>query len=209
MTAVFGAFITDWQVENAVTDHLREWMPDYICHAQRSVDAALEARGLDPLSANLPEPKSYPVTPREPDKWPEDHLPAIMVVSTGMLETPRKHGNVYKGIFSLGVASICAAGTEEMSKLFAGAYFAAAAQILLDKPSLGGFAEGTTFYGPPEFDWLSGERNRSLASRYCVFAVQVDGIFDITGGPDDHIDDCEDPGDHPTVLTHELELEKL
>lgn len=206
MSAVFGDFVADWQLEQWVVNHLRAWMPDYLPNAQRHAETVL---GVE-LSEDLELPKSYPVTPREPDKWPEDQLPAIMVVSTGLTDTPRRNGDgVFRGSFSVGIASICSAGDEEMSKLFAGLYFAAAAQILLDKPSLGGFAQGVTFDGPPQFDWLSGERNRTLASRYCVFAVDVDRIFEVTGGPDDHLEDpTEDPGDRPTVDTHELVLEK-
>lgn len=209
MTAIFGEFITDWQLEQAVISHLRAWMPDYIPEAQRKANAALAAFDRGPLSENLPQPRSYSVTPREPDRWKEEQLPAILIVSSGLKDPPRQDGgDVYRGTFLLGIASICSAGTEEMSKLFAGLYFAAAAQILLDKPSLGGFAQGITFEGAPQFDWLTGDRDRTLASRYCVFGVDVGRIFEITGGPSEHLaDPTEDPGDFPTVDTHDLELE--
>lgn len=207
MTGIFGSFLTDWQVEQAVISHLRAWMPDYLPHARRIGEAIRE----EPFS-DFPQPRSYSVTPREPDRWPEEQLPAFLIVSTGMIDPPRRDsaGNgEFRGKFSIGVGAICSAGEEEMSKLLAGLYFTAAAQILLDKPSLGGFAEGTTFQEPPQNDWLESDRDRTLAARFAVFAVEVKGILEITGGPAEHLDDpTEDPGNVPTVLTTDLELEK-
>lgn len=205
MTGIFGDFLTDWQVEQAVISHLREWMPDYLPHTRRVGEAIREDEFSD-----FPLPRSYSTTPREPERWKEEQLPAILLVSTGMIDTPRRDGDgLYRGKFSVGLGAICSAGEEEISKLLAGLYFAAAALILLDKPSLGGFAEGTTFHEPPQNDWLEAGRDRTLAARYAVFAVEVKGILEVTGGPAEHLEDPDvDPGDRPTPLTHEIELEK-
>lgn len=205
MTGVFGTFLTDWQVKQKVVEHLREWMPDYLPNARRNGEALYGESFSD-----FPLPRSYTIVPREPDRWVEDQLPAILVVSTGPTEAPRRDGDgVYRGVFGIGVASICSAGSEELTGLFADLYFMAAAGILLDKPSLGGFAQGTVMSGAPDNAFLTGERDRTLASRFCDFNVRVDRILEVTGGPAEHLEDPDvDPGARPTVLTTEIEVEK-
>lgn len=204
-TPIFGAFIASWQLEQAVIAHLRAWMPDYLPYVYRQAKEILDK----PALPAFPLPKSYTVVPREPDKWKEDQLPAILVVSPGLTDRPTQDGaDNYRATFDLGIAAIVSTGSEETSKLFADLYFAAASMICLDKPSLGSFAEGTTMESA-ENDWLTGERNRTLASTFGNFNVAVAGFREITGGPPDHLEDpSTDPGDFETPLTTELELEK-
>lgn len=205
MTGVFGHFLTDWEVKVRLRDHLQEWMPDYLPNARRHGEAEWGAEFSD-----FPLPASYTIVPRDPDRWAEDQLPAILVVSSGPTETMRRDGSgVYRGKFSIGVAAICSAGSEELTGLFADLYYKACEAILIDKPSLGGFAEGTIPGGPSDNAFLETSRDRTLASRFCDFQVTVDRILEVTGGPADHLVDPDtDPGDRPTVDTHELTLEK-
>lgn len=203
--SIFGDFITDWQVKRQVVNHLREWMPDYLPHARRQGEEVWGEAFSD-----FPLPRDYTIVPREPDRWVEDQLPAILVVSTGPTDKPAKNGDgTYRGTFGIGIAAICSAGSEELVGLFADLYFSAAASILLDKPSLGGFAQSTVIAGAPDNVFLAVERNRTLASRFCDFEIQVDRILEITGGPLEHlIDPDTDPGDWETVETHDVEVVK-
>lgn len=204
MTAILGTFLTSWEVEQAVIAHLAEWMPDYLPHRKRRA-----ATLLDEAIPDFPLPRSYEVTPREPDRWKEDDLPAILVVSPGLTDAPKHDGGgTYRGTFDVGIAAICSAGDESTSKLFASLYFDACRAILLDKPSLGGVAENVTSRSA-ENDWLSGERNRSLAATFGNFDVSVPDLTVVTGGPADHLEDPSvDPGEFDTPETIETELIK-
>lgn len=205
MTAIFGAFTAAWQVEQGVIAHLREWMPDYLPYVYRQAEELLDN---DTLPA-FPRPRSYTVVPREPDKWPEDQLPAILVVSTGLADEPTQDGaGLYRAAFNIGIGAICSAGEEATTKLFADLYFTAASMICLDKPSLGGVAEDTRLQSA-ENDWLDAGRNRTLAATFGNFVVRVAPFRTVTGGPLTHLVDPDtDPGDFETPLTTDLQLEK-
>lgn len=209
MTSIFGAFVAGWQVEQAMKAHLREWMPDYLPHYYRQAQELL-GRSLPPF----PEPRSYTTVPRDPERWKEDQLPAILVVSPGLAERPRQDGGGnYRGIYELSVGAICSAGDgdeegEAISKLFADLYFTAAAMICLDKPSLGGVVEDTTIE-TVENDWFTGARNRTLAATAGSFNVTVPSLLTVTGGPPAHLEDpSTDPGDFEEAETTHLELRK-
>lgn len=201
---IFGAFVTAWQLEQAVIAHLREWMVDYLPHAKRKAETLLDRQIPD-----FPLPRSYTIVPREPDKWTEDQLPAILVVSPGIIDQPTNDGDGnYRARFSLGVGAICSTGDEGTSKLYADLYAWAASAICLDKPSLDGFAESTRLTGA-ENDWLAGERNRTLAGTLAQFEVQVAKFRQVTGGPAAHLSPpTTDPGDFPPPDTVHLDVEK-
>src|SRR5688500_3190491 len=102
---IFGSFVASWQVEQAAIAHLREWMPDYLPHVYREAHAIV-GRSLPAF----PQPRSYEVVPREPDRWKEDQLPAILIVSPGLVAKPANDGNgTYRAVFDLGIAAICSA----------------------------------------------------------------------------------------------------
>lgn len=204
MTPIFGSFIAAWQLEQAAIAHLREWMPDYLPYVKRQAEEILDREIPD-----FPLPKSYTIVPREPDKWTEDAMPAFLVVSPGLVDRPTHDGSGnYRATFELGLAAIISAGAEDTSKLYADLYFTAASMIMLDKGSLGSFAESTTLE-TAENDWLIAERNRSIAATFGNFHVQVAGFREVTGGPPAHLDDPSvDPGDFETPLTTETTLEK-
>lgn len=201
--SVFGAFLTSWQLEQATIAHLQEWMPDYLPYVERE---AIEILGrdippLDPVA-------SYTVVPREPDQW--EQLPAILIVSPGVDGMPKEDGGGrYRATFNLGIGAICSTGEEDTSKLFADLYFTAASMIVMDKPSLGGFAEGSQME-TMENDWLSPDRNRTLAATFGNFKVRVAGIRTVTGGPSAHLEDPgTDPGNFPEADTTDLEVSKV
>lgn len=204
MTSIFGAFVAGWQVEQAMIAHLREWMPDYLPHYYRAAQTVLD-RSLPPF----PLPRSYTTVPREPDRWKEDQLPAILIVSPGLAERPRQDGQGnYRGTYEVSVGAICSTGDEATSKLFADLYLTAAAMICLDKPSLGGVVEDTTIE-TIENDWYTGERNRTLAATAASFNVTVPNLLTVTGGPPAHLSDPDtDPGDFEVAETTELDLQK-
>ena len=78
---IYGRIITGATVERAALQTIRKYAPQYIRETCRQV-------GRDPL----PDPRGYIVASTF-DKWPEDQLPVVVVISPGWAGRPRRAGD--------------------------------------------------------------------------------------------------------------------
>jgi len=168
-----GPMISAYDVERAALDTLRKWIDTYLGEAE-----AQHGRQRN----SLPRPRSYTTT-NSFDKWPEDQLPCVLLVSPGVLEPPQVRGDgTFYAVFSLGVAAIVStaqmADTEELAKL----YVCALRTCLIQQRSLGGFAAGTEWLDET-YDDLPSEDWRSLGAGQAIFAVEVDAVAQRYHGP--------------------------
>jgi hypothetical protein len=198
---IFGQITSGAQVEQAVIAHLRDWAPTYIAEVERQFDYDVRS---------LPMVKSWTSSPSL-DRWPEDQLPAVVCVSTGLDRAPRQDGDgLVSAIWRMGIAVVCAARTEIETHAFAKLYFAALRAILLQHPACGGFAESTEWTSE-EYDALptGGDERRSLAAAYGIFLIGVGVVGDVSAGLTEPLEDPYDPpADWPTVETTDVEVEK-
>lgn len=199
--SIFGDILTGDDVEKAVVAHLKNWSRTYLAELERQTDRTADS---------LPQVRSFTTTPREPEKWPEDQLPAILVVSPGLADVPNLQGDgQMRATWSVGIAAIVEARSEAATRTGAHLYFAHAMAIMLQKAGIGGIADDTMLATPWQYDVLPVESRRTLGAVYAVFEVSVDEVLNTRGGPEEPLaEPYEDPGDWPTAETVEVTADK-
>lgn len=170
---VFGPLVIGTDVEQAALNTLQTWAPEYIPWVARKV-------GRDP--STLPLPRSW-VTSVDTDRWPEEQLPSVMLVSTGLTDEPQRDGRgVYTAHFAIGLAVVVSARdraeTDELAKI----YTAALRAILLQHQSLGGIADAVEWVDE-RYDVLPERNRRQLAAGQVVFRIQVPNVISGKNGP--------------------------
>jgi len=159
---VFGKIVTAAHVEAAAIATLQDWLPTYLAEIERQT-------GRDPES--LPMVRGWS-TSRELRKWPEDQLPAAVVVSPGIIGEPRKGGEYWNARWLLGIAVVVSARDQEATNSLAKLYAGAVRSALLQHPSLGGVATGIDWQTERNNE-IGAEDERSLASCQVIFEVEV------------------------------------
>lgn len=215
ISEIYGPLVTGYDVEQAVISHIRKWMPTYLLVAAEHAEREL---------FSLPLIRSFTTTPREPERWSEDQLPAILCVSPGLVGEPAESGDGdVRATWAIGLAVIVSTSEQETSGEIARLYGAAIRLILIQKPSLGGFADGTTYMGEA-YDLITREQARSLGAASIAAEVEVSAIgrrggglpFDPLGDPNAVLVTDEDyrnehlvwPEDWPLFETEHVEVRK-
>lgn len=201
MTDLFGPIVTGHDVEEAVRDHLKNFSVTYLAEMERIT-------GRDP--EKLPKVRSWTIEPDEPaTKWPEDQFPAVVIVSPGLAEKPEVEGDgtVY-ATWTIGLAALTSAKTEQGSRETAKLYTAHLRAIMLQHPSIGGFAADTHWLDE-DYTILPTDTRRTLAAGYLVFNVTAAEVLNVNGGPiEPPAEPYEEPDDWPTVAETAVTAEK-
>lgn len=172
--SIFGPIIAASDVEEWCWALLRKWFGTYLAEVERQHGIA---------EGTLQRPRAF-VTAPSFDKWPEDQLPALMLVSVGLAEEPLKTGNgKVRGRWQIGAACICSARTQAESHRMAGLYGAALYALFEQRPSLDGHARGVVWQDYTIDDDLEFDDLRSLSGALAAFTVEVDGIVTTGAGP--------------------------
>lgn len=174
-------------VEDAVVDVLKRWLPTYLAEVERQSGLA---------TAFYPRPRSWEVR-NEMEKWPEEQLPSIIVISTGLAGTPLKEGGgQFRVPWAIGVAAVVSAKDALSTRRMAYRYAAAIRALLIHRQSLdqalGGAVRGV--------NWLDGRNNempveagRTIWASRQVFSVDVGGVLTANAGPVTPADPQPDP----------------
>lgn len=166
-------------LEDAAEAALRAWFASGLEAAQAQDEAA---------PAKLAPPRSYNVMSDEDDRWPDQQLPAIIIESPGMVETPdRAQGDgSWHATWALSVSAICRGRTEREARRVAQLYWAAICLAMLQRRSLGDDRYAVTLVDSA-LTTVEGEKRRTLAGATALFHVEVTDMFcDLAGplGPD-------------------------
>lgn len=196
--SAIGPVVTGRDVELAALAMLKRWSSTYLAEAERQT-------GRTPGS--LPRIRAWTTAP-DFEKWPEDQLPAVLLLSPGLVEVPRADGRgFYRAQFALGVAVIVSTAKMEETAALAKLYCAVHRLCVLQHPSLEGFAAGTTWLDE-KYDDLPSIDDRSLGAGQAIFAVEVDGMSARWNGPatpnEPPSPDTEPIPQDPTVETVEV-----
>lgn len=199
---VFGRIVTGADVEEWVIAMFKRWSGTYIAEVERQ-------HGLQ--AGQLARVHSWVTTPTL-DKWPEDQLPAILVMSLGVSEPPQRTSDVYRARWTINVAAICSARTEAETRLQAMYLLAAHRALLLQRPSLEGYARGVV-WGDEDYTQLAYDDARTLAASQAAFTVEVDDVQHVNAGPitpDDPLnpDTLPWPLDPETATVH-IEVDRV
>lgn len=199
--SIFGRIVSGYDVETWCLDLIRKWLSTYLAEKE---DQDGLARGA------LQRPRAYLIAPSL-DKMPEDQLPAIVLVSTGLSERPLKSGEgKYRGRWDMGVCCIVSARTQTESHALASRYIAALRDLFIQRPSLDGHASGVDWQGE-QYDQLDFDDVRSIDAGFGQLTVEVEDIATANAGPvtpDEPLDPDTDPwADWPTVQTTDVVVE--
>lgn len=188
---VYGPILTEGDVRHAAEETLKLWLPSYLGEV-----AAQHGMARD----TLPLIRSWKAVPVF-EQWPEEQLPAIVVVAPGTNSVPEKMDNKITVGWSLGVAVIVSAKDEESTADLIGLYSAAIRALLSHKGSLGGFAEGSTFMSERFDEHPIPEQGRTLRTAMVMFSVLVAGMNKVRGGPRVADDPTVEPEPWPIVTS--------
>lgn len=207
MTTPFGQIITPDRVARAALATLRAWMPYYVSEVERQRPRAV----ADPWP---PPPRSYATFATSVvTTWPEHALPAVVVACPGLREPPRLDGTgLYRATWRVGACVVVSARDEDSTDRMVGLYGAAARAVIVQHPSLGGFAAGSRWVGET-LDELPVDATRTLRAAIVEFAVDVDAVVSTADGPMEIPDPAPDPHDEwpawpladPVIVTTEVE----
>ena len=198
---IFERIVTGADVEAWCSELLLTWFGTYLSEVERQ-------RGMTP--GTLARPRGL-VLANGLDKWPEDQLPALLLVSVGTAEAPLKEGDgTYRARWDVGAACVCSARTEADSRTQAMLYIAALRALFVQRPSLDGWADGTVWTGETYDAELDYDDLRTLAAGIAAFTVEVRGVTTANAGPvtpEVPIDpDTEAWPPWPEVITPEVEV---
>lgn len=170
---IFGRIVTGADVEAWSWATLRTWISTYLAEVERQ-------SGL--VAGSLQRPRGF-VTAPSLDKWPEDQLPALLLISVGMSEPPLKQGDGrFRARWEMGLACVVSARREDESRALAMRYMAALRALFVQRPSLDGNAAGTVWLGE-QYDQLEYDDARSLTAGLAQFTVEVEDVVSANAGP--------------------------
>lgn len=199
--SIFGRIVTGYDVEQAVLAVLQRWSGTYLAELERQ-------HGL--TACDLARVRGWVLSPSF-DKWPEDQVPGVLVVSTGLVPPPIRHADgAYTARWSVELGVICSARTQQLSREHAMLYLAAHKAIIAQRPSLEGFANGVMWMNE-QYTALGFDDSRSLYAATASFAIEVRDVLTSLAGPvtpdDPPVDECAPFAPWPTVETTDVDVE--
>lgn len=190
---IFGPLVVDTEPGMAVEATLQFWFPTYLGLLNR----ALAAAGVD-IGGDLPTPGAY-VHSSDPNHFPEEAPPAIVIAVPGTLGEPQRFQRSYRSSWDVRVICFVESNTRDNTEALARYYATAIRAILVQKRSLGNFAEGTTWRGTQYGVRVKDSSQRTLGSAEVRFAVDVTDVVTEFAGPTVPITTV--PADWPAATT--------
>lgn len=189
MPTTAGIVITGADVEDAVLTHLKTWFQTYLY-------AIEEAQSLSYDS--LPVPRGW-FAVNEFDKFPDDQLPTVLVVSPGLYDEPREEGRGrIRARWTIGVGVVVAGPDRDTTRRLSRWYIAAARLAMVQQQSLGGFSTGVNWLSE-DYTQLDVEDARFLAAGTANFWVEVTQAGERWEGPGSPV--VSPPGDRTYDIT--------
>jgi hypothetical protein len=183
MTDIFGDIIIANQLEAAVIATLESWFPTYIREVELQSQSAQYGDNI-PTDA-LPLPRSF-ITTDKIQRENTDQLPAIVVVSPGLSphNRPQQEGDgTFRVPWAVSVGVFVSGQDRTSTKNLIRQYTGIARAIMLQKQSLGGFADGTTWLDESYDDAFAFVDQETIGAGSVVFEVWVAGVVNRFAGP--------------------------
>jgi hypothetical protein len=195
LSIAFGNYVTAKDVSDAVQSTIELWIHTYLAEMARH-------DGQDPTTSGgiLPDFASYPDS-LDLSRFPEEQLPACILVVPGIMEVPKKHGGgKISATWKVGIGCAVTGQDKPTTIKLAQLYTTAVRMIILQNPSLGHFATGVMWIRE-EFtgNIIRADDSRTLAIGVLDFNVTVDANVDVSQGPVEPIPNNEPPTGWATV----------
>lgn len=193
---LYGRIVSPTAVEHAVVASLQIWLDSAIGELER----------IDGYPCNTIERPHGIVTSSQFEKWPEDQIPVVLVINTGLAGPPaRRADGIYDAAWLVGCAPVVSDVDHAGSRDLALTYTAAIRMALLQHAQLKsglnptGFAHYVDWRGEDYTD-MPFLNTRSLAAGRVIFEVGVESAVNQQAGPrTPPLDPCVDPGPWPNV----------
>lgn len=202
--SIFGRIVTSTQVEAAVVDTLRTWLPDYLAEVCRQ-------SGRDP--ATLPPPVAGDIfAMAQMQRRTSDKLPSIVVNVTGETKPVKMGRGKFRFTWPLDVVIGVGARDMQLALEGRGIYAGAVRALLVQKCGLDGFAAAIRPVGAAYDDATQSETRDTIGFAHMQFEIDVDDVVAHGMGPaTPSVDPLVEPDDYPTTefteLTTTLETE--
>lgn len=189
--SVYGRIIDGTDVELAAESCLKFWIHRYLAEVERQHDVTV---------GDYARPRSWK-TANEMDRWPDDQLPAIIIISTGLTgDRPTAEGDgSVRAPWGLGVAAVVSANTFGNTRTLALRYAAAIRACLSQNQSLrralDGSVRGVTWLDE-RYNELPPEDGRTIMAARLLFEVEVADVINVNTRPPEAE---PEPEDWPTV----------
>jgi hypothetical protein len=194
--SVIGTAWNPGLLEDRVIDALQTWMPSSL-HEVCAQD--------ETVPAPAPLPRSYRVFSEE-NQWPEQQLPAIVVVSPGVVDEPAQaHAGIWRAKWSLEVTAIVKGPDPHRTRRLAQAYWTAMCLSILQRRSLGDPYTAAVLKDAA-MTAVPVEKARTLAGATALFHVEVQQMFSSFDGPKTPEPPDPMPETWPTVSEINIEI---
>ena len=181
-----GPMVTGADIEDAVLECLRSWLPGYLCEWERQHEIT---------PGSTPVPRGWAITGRDLQKLLSDQLPCVVLLAAGIVSPPRKEAGVgiYTATWGVDIGVVFNAAWGRDSRRRAQGYARAVQCALEQRPML-------ALDQPLAVDWR-GERydeqdfadSRSYSISLCSVNVQCREVAWAAGGPPPDADPPVDP----------------
>lgn len=200
MSGYLGELLIITRLERAVIAHFKLWQDTYLAEIERLTDR--EPR-------TIPGMRSYSVK-SELDKFPEEQLPAMVVVSPGVVaDTIVKEGDgSYSAQWDLGIAVVSSARDEHATDDLRAYYGAAIRAVFLQHPAVGEVGVIAEWVDESYND-LPVDADRTVSVVQVLFRVQAEMIVEAAGGTREPLEDPYEEYQHPEVTGTEIDISKI
>lgn len=188
--SIFGPIVHVAQVDDAVTAHLKRWLPTHLSQVERDADKTAGAFLRRP-----PNDASYH-TVYDESQFVDSRIPALLVI-TGETDAVERHGDgSYSALWNVLISAVTRGKDDADARIVASLYGAAVRRCMLQHASLGGFASGVIWQGDAPLMPLSRtvDKGRHILVAQSRWLVLVDDVVTDRDGPVD-----PDPLPDPTT----------
>lgn len=192
--STFGRIFPFSRVEQYIVELTDAWFTDYL-------DEVARQEGMDPTSF---DPLKSIVTANDFDLWLDEHIPALIVMYTGLNDRPTRRGDGKwdaRALFGAGV--IVSSPLRSTTRLAMHVYSAAFKAMVLQHRSLGHPNDiGGVTWADERPAPLRADQELTKGAMNMYFYVDVKEVVDERGkppGPNPSGDRTEEPGDPPVV----------
>jgi hypothetical protein len=198
-TNVFGPSVSGATVERRIAEFVEPFLNDYIAEAER-IDGWATGEIERPLSV---------VPASNLDRWPEDQLPVLVVVSPGITGTPERRGDgSYRAVFGVQFAPVVSADTEANTRRLAQAHALAMRLLVVQHGGLGGIASDVRWIGE-SYDAIPFEQTRTLQAGLVAFNVGVEAVASEAYGLPEPLPDPQTPGQWPEATVVDTKVDSI
>jgi hypothetical protein len=171
--SIFGIIRVDDEVEDAVIETLRKWIPTYMSEVERQLD-------LEPGFYTRPFRSSYTAR-TDFEVWPEEMLPVVSVEGIAIEDDPKRDGRgSIRARYAIGVVNVCASNDAVYARQYAARLGAAIRAVLMQHQSLDAALDasvrGISFVGSRP-NLLPSQDERTIRAYRQLFFVEVGNVL--------------------------------